>query len=80
MSDGRKEIIGGDEILRVFAESDGPFLFTGEVSSEIGFTRSGTLKRLKDLGSHDLLNVKRSGREPGWWLSENGREVLEGSD
>ena len=75
---GREETVDDKEILRMFESADDPFLFTGEVADEFGFSNHGISKRLKQLASDGLLNVKRSGKVPGWWISEDGREYLAG--
>jgi len=78
MAGGREETVSDTEILRIFEESDDPFLFTGEVADKLGFSNNGAAARLKELAERDLLNVKRAGRIPAWWLTDRGREFLAG--
>lgn len=67
------------DILRLFEESEDPFLFTGEVAEGLDFSSSGALKRLKKLESKGLITSKRAGKVPAWWLTERGRGVLSGA-
>jgi Mn-dependent DtxR family transcriptional regulator len=78
MAGGREETVSDAEILWIFVQSDDPFLFTGEVADELGFSNNGAASRLKDLSKRNLLAVKRAGRVPGWWITEEGREFLAG--
>lgn len=77
MPAGREETVDDREILRVFAESGDPVLFTGEVADAIGFSNQGTLPRLEKLLDEGYLNMKRGGRVPVWWLSDAGRAFLD---
>jgi Mn-dependent DtxR family transcriptional regulator len=78
MSGGREVTVDDVDILRLFDESGDPFLFTGEVAAALDFTSSGALKRLKQLESKGFITSKRSGKVPGWWLTDTGRDVLSG--
>jgi len=75
---GREETVNDREILQCFDTAEDPFLFTGEVADEFGFSNHGISKRLKQLRKNGYLNVKRSGKVPGWWLSEKGSRYLAG--
>lgn len=76
MVGGREETVDDRDILRVFAESDDPVLFTGEVAEEIGFSNQGTLPRLRKLAKEGFLNTKTGGKVPVWWLTDRGYEYL----
>lgn len=78
MSGGREVTVDDVDILRVFEEAGDPFLFTGEVAEALDFSGSGALKRLKKLDSKGLITSKRSGKVPGWWITDKGRAVLSG--
>jgi predicted transcriptional regulator len=81
MPSGRRETVDDEEILQVFVKSDDPVLFTGEVRDAIGFsTNKGTRKRLYDLEDRGLLQLKRGGRVPVFWITPAGREFVEESD
>ena len=73
---GRKETVSDAEILRNFKESDDPFLSTGEIADILDFTNSGARKRLYDLAEKGLLDYKRVGRSPAFWLTAEGEEIL----
>lgn len=74
---GRKETISDTEILRYFEESDEPFLSTGEMADMLGFSKTGARKRLYELSEEGLLDFKRVGRSPVFWLTSEGEETLE---
>ena len=80
MAGGREETVDDRDILRVFAESDDPVLFTGEVANEIGFSNQGTLPRLKKLVEKGFLNTKTGGKVPVWWLTDAGKDYLRDSN
>lgn len=80
MPGGREETVSDKEILEIFSEAGDPFLFTGEVADVLGFSNQGALKRLKSLAESGHLNVKKSGKVPGWWMSDKGRAYLDASD
>lgn len=69
---GREETVDDRDILRIFLGASDPFLFTGEVADELGFSNHGASKRLRQLVDDGYLNVKRSGRIPAWWLTDAG--------
>lgn len=78
MTAGREVSVDDKEILEVFEESPDPFLFTGEVADGIDFSTRGTLNRLHELAEKGLIDTKRSGKVPGWWLTDRGRAYLAG--
>ena len=80
MPGGREETVDDSEILRLFKEAGDPFLFTGEVADEIGFSNQGALPRLKKLEEDGYLQSKRGGKVLAWWLTEDGVERLESFD
>lgn len=66
------------EILRHFQESPDPILFTGEVADLLGFSNKGAIMRLEKLEDSGMLDSKRAGRVPAWWLTDRGRAYLAG--
>lgn len=76
MAGGREESVDDKEILRVFSEKEDPVLFTGEVADEIGFSNQGTLPRLKQLEKAGLLESKKGGRVPIWWITDKGLTLV----
>ncbi|WP_144049502.1 hypothetical protein [Halorubrum salipaludis] len=69
---GRKETVSDEEILSIFMESSDPFMTTAEIAEELDFTLTGARKRLYGLEENGLLNSKKAGNSPVWWISENG--------
>lgn len=78
MGAGREETVDDKEILRIFEQSEDPFMFTGEVADELGFSNEGAIKRLKKLNRRKFLASKKAGNVPGWWLTDRGRAYLAG--
>jgi len=76
MPGGREETVDDIQILRVFAESSDPALFTGEVANRIGFSNQGTIPRLRNLEEREFLESKSGGRTLIWWLTDAGQEFL----
>jgi Mn-dependent DtxR family transcriptional regulator len=74
---GREETVDDKEIMRFIVEHEDPFVFTGDVADFLDFSTGGTLKRLRKLKSAGYLNVKKSGKVPGWWPTEAGREFVD---
>jgi predicted ArsR family transcriptional regulator len=74
---GRKETVSDAEILSIFADASDPFLTTNEVAGELEFSNAGARKRLYALVDEGYLDLKRVGRSPVWWLTDDGREFLE---
>jgi predicted ArsR family transcriptional regulator len=77
---GRKETVSDAEILRFFEESSDPFLTTVEVAEFLGFSNEGARKRLYDLADEGLIDFKRVGRSPAWWITNSGRELIDAQD
>ncbi|WP_435363520.1 hypothetical protein [Haloarchaeobius sp. DYHT-AS-18] len=74
---GRKETVTDAEILQLFLESDDPILTTREVADAFDFSNEGMRKRLYALEDDALLQFKKAGRSPVWWITEEGRETVE---
>lgn len=73
---GRKETVSDAEILALFSESSDPFLSTSEIANDLDFSNEGARKRLYNLSEDGLLDFKRVGRSPAWWLTSEGRAKL----
>ena len=73
---GRKETVSDKEILRFFEQSPDHFLTTNEVAEYLDFSKQGTRKRLYALADEELLDFKKVGRNPAWWLTDEGRDFL----
>jgi len=59
-----------EKIISILRQSDDPFLFTGEVADEIGMTRQGAHRRLKELASDEQSCVRKKGTDATiWWAS-----------
>lgn len=80
MPGGREQTVSDKEILQFFIDSDDPVLFTGEVADFLDFSLGGARDRLKDLSSRDLLDMKKGGRVPVWWITDEGRSFVASSD
>lgn len=79
MTGGRTEVVDDKEILEVFVKSEDPVLFTTEIADVIGFSNPGTMSRLRELENDSLLMSKTGGgKVPVWWITEKGKEYLEG--
>lgn len=62
-----------DEIVAIIATADHPFVGTNEIADELGYSLSGTKKRL-----HKLRNEGRiAGRQPAndwiWWVPDDAQ-------
>ena len=68
---GRKETVSDREIISIFQRSPDPFLTTAEVAEELDFTLTGARKRLYSLENDGLLQSKKAGNSPVWWVSED---------
>lgn len=68
------------EILRMFVETEDPVLLTGEVTNKIGLSNQATLPRPHDLVDRDPSDSTDGGRSAVWWITEEGREVLVGTE
>lgn len=67
---GRKPEVNDTEILEVFAKSDDPVLFTGEVADHLPIGRNGIRKRLQSLHQQGLVERKKRGNTIVWWISD----------
>lgn len=74
---GRKETVSNEEILRIFLESGEHIMTTREVADALEFSLEGTRNRLYPLAERGLLDNKKVGNSPAWWLTDAGREFLE---
>lgn len=78
---GRKKTVSDDNILRFVRDHDDPVVTTGEVQEHLGFSSSaGTLKRLHPLAEEGLLDCKKSGIVPMWWITDQGRAYLDDAE
>lgn len=75
---GREETVDDREILGFVEESTDPVVTTAEVADRFDFSNSGILKRLHPLSDAELLESKEAGRTFVWWITDRGRDYLEG--
>lgn len=73
---GRKQTVSDTEILEYFADSPDPVLGTAEIAELLDFSKQGARKRLYALAEKGLLNYKRVGGSPAFWLTAAGEEKL----
>lgn len=64
------------EILEIFKESPDPAMFTAEVSEVLGFSQTGTQKRLESLVDDGFLDKKQPKQTVIWWLTDEGKKVV----
>lgn len=72
--------MSNQDILELFAETDGEPRTTPEVAAQLGISKPATWKRLSDLHEEGLLE-KHAGsglQSDAWSLSEAGRAAVEG--
>lgn len=72
--------MSNQDILELFARSDGDPRTTPEVATQLGISKPATWKRLTDLHEEGLVE-KHPGsglQSDAWSLSEEGRSVAEG--
>lgn len=81
MGTGRPPRHSDEEILEFIENSEGGFVLTREIRDRFGYnTDSGAFKRLEKLAQRGLLHVKGGGEDGGakaYWLTEEGRRLLE---
>lgn len=77
---GRKETVSDQEILKLFSQSPEHFLTTSEAAEYLEFSNEGARKRLYALAEEGLVDFKKVGRNPAWWLTDEGREFLAESE
>ena len=73
---GRKDTVSDAEILEFFEDTVDPFLTTAEIADLLDFSNEGARKRLYDMADEGLLDYKRVGRSPAWWLTDEGKAYL----
>lgn len=68
------------DILELFARTDGEPRSTPEVATQLGISKPATWKRLSDLHEEGLLEKHPSSglQSDGWSLSDAGRAAVEG--
>ncbi|PHQ38026.1 hypothetical protein DJ69_13905 [Halorubrum persicum] len=74
---GRKETISDKEILIILRSATDPVLTTSEVAEETGFSLNGIRKRLYSLEEKGLVNEKKAGNSPVWWITEDGIDFID---
>ena len=75
---GRRETVSDAEILRFVRDSSDPIVTTAEVAEYLEFSKEGARKRLYSLAEEGYLDFKKVGRNPAFWITDNGREFLTG--
>lgn len=67
-----------EDVLRIMAELDEPFLWTIEIAEELGYkSRNSVRDKLEEL--HDRGHVDyRFGRSYIWWITDEGWDYLDG--
>lgn len=65
------------EILKYFSIVDDPVLTTNEVADFLDFSNPGAIKRLHALEDEGYIESKKAGRNPVWWITDDGREYVE---
>lgn len=74
---GREVTVSDEDILRYIQNCDAPVVGTSEVADQFGFsTNTGARKRLYKLAERDLVDFKKLGRVPAFWITDEGREYL----
>lgn len=66
-----------EEILQIFADNSDPALTTSEVAEKLQMSQQGAYSRLEDLVDRGLIDTKMFGQGRGWWLTDDGRDLLE---
>jgi transcription initiation factor IIE alpha subunit len=64
-------------LLRVVASSDDPVVTTGEVSEQVSIGRRRTRDRLYELADKGLIDYKKAGNSPVFWITEKGEATLD---
>jgi predicted ArsR family transcriptional regulator len=78
-SGGRKPVVSDTQLLRLFAEEDDPVVSAPELAERLPISKTGVYKRLRDLDERGLIDSKKIGQGKAWWITQSGREVLEGT-
>ncbi|MFC7323090.1 hypothetical protein ACFQMF_00700 [Halorubrum rutilum] len=64
--------VSGDEIIKLFRDTDDPVLSTAEVAEQVPLKRRATYNRLRSLADEGRLESKQiGGRNMVWWLAES---------
>jgi len=66
-----------ERILSAIQSSFAPAVGTTEVAERIGVARQTADKHLRELSENGLVNTKTIGQVRIWWLSDEGRRVLD---
>ncbi|TKX45176.1 winged helix-turn-helix domain-containing protein [Halorubrum sp. ARQ200] len=74
---GRKETISDKEILIILKSATDPVLTTSELADETGFSLNGIRKRLYSLEEKGLVDEKKAGNSPVWWITEDGADFVD---
>ena len=75
---GREETVSDKEILKFFEDADDPILGTGDVAELLDFSKRGARERLYKLTDKGLIDYRKIGRVPAFWITDKGRAYLEG--
>lgn len=75
---GREETVSDKEILQYFEDSEDPVLGTGDIADFLDFSDKGARKRLHKMAENGLLDNRKLGRVPAWWITDKGRAYLRG--
>ena len=76
---GRKPTVSDEEILSILVTSDDPVLAATEVSESLSIGQTGTYRRLRRLEEEGLVASKKIGQGRAWWVTDDGRVVVEES-
>jgi transcription initiation factor IIE alpha subunit len=76
---GRPEEEDSIDLLRVVANSDDPVVTTQEVAEQVSIGVRRTRDRLYELADEGLLEFKKAGNTPVFWISEMGVERIDSS-
>jgi predicted transcriptional regulator len=74
---GPKPTISDLDILREFALSADPAFTASELTDSLDMSRQGVDNRLRELSEEGLLRTKMAGRARIYWLSYEGRKMIE---
>lgn len=80
-NEGRPRRVTDREILLVFKDHPDPALANKDVVSELPLTESGVYNRIENLAEQGYLETKKVGKSGKiYWITNEGREFLEGSE
>ncbi|MFD2655332.1 hypothetical protein ACFSUP_04355 [Gracilibacillus thailandensis] len=66
------------DILQFFIDAEDPVLGTGDIADFLDFSNRGARERLYKLSDKGLVDYRKLGRVPAWWITERGRAYLAG--